>query len=216
MTELNESIKHIAMPTRIAKLPISPRGFPVPWFVAQINGEYDFRIVDTPKRMRAVRNNMCWLCGETLGRYKSFLIGTMCTITRTISEPPAHRDCSEYAIAACPFLSNPRMRRNDKDLPDHELPAGIMLTCNPKVTVLWITHEYRLFRDHDGGTLFRIGAPVEVQFYREGRKATRAEIMESIESGLPELRDRAAAEGREAVEELELQYRKALEILPAV
>ena len=63
-------------------------------------------------------SSKCWLCGQTLGKHMTFPIGPMCAITRTTAEPPSHLACAEYAVKACPFLSQPRMRRNERDLPE--------------------------------------------------------------------------------------------------
>ena len=51
----------------------------------------------------AYRRKICFLCGEPLGRFAAFVIGPMgSSINRVSSEPPAHRDCAEYAVRACP------------------------------------------------------------------------------------------------------------------
>jgi hypothetical protein len=216
MAELNASIRGIRMPSRIAKLSISDQGFPIPWFVPlNRNGKPVPQAADPVKRMRAARVNLCWCCGEQLGRFKAFLIGPMCAVNRITAEPPSHLDCAEYAVKACPFMSKPNMRRNPT-VPEQgkQAPPGIMIERNPGVVLLWITHDYRLVGDRRGGELFQIGQPVEVRFYREGRPAKRAEILESIETGMPILRDMARNDGREALADLELQYRKAMELVP--
>ena len=88
------------------------------------------------------------------------------------------------------------MRRNEKDMPDHLGPAGIMLKRNPGVTLCWTTLSYKPFRDYRGsGVLFRIGDPVSVEYFAEGRTATRDEIMQSINSGMPSLRGMAEPMG---------------------
>lgn len=215
MTELNERIRNIPMPDLMCSLPIEERGYPVPWFVAWINGKPDFRVVDTPKIQVAHRKSLCWLCGQPHFRFKCFTIGPMCAINRISSELPAHVECARYAVRTCPFLSNPRMRRNDKDLPDHQDPGGVAIMRNPKVTLLWVCLDYKPINDGRGGVLFRVGKPVRTEWYREGRLATRAEIMESIEEGLPLLQGIAEDDGPEAVSELDQMYRNALELLPA-
>src|SRR5262245_23013157 len=135
--KLNASICDIPIPERMRHRPVSATGYPVPWFVAWINGEPDFRIVDPPKVGRAVRGDLCWLCGQTLGsRHKAFILGPMCSVNLVSSEPPSHRTCAEYAVAACPFLTKPRMRRNDKDQPtETREPGGLMVHRNPGVAL---------------------------------------------------------------------------------
>jgi len=206
MPHLNASIANIPIPARMRHLPLSDTGFPVPWFVAWVDGKADFRCADGRKHARAVNADLCWLCGNTLGRFKVFVIGPMCAVNRTTAEPPCHRECAEYAVAACPFLSKPRMRRNEVDLPDgHANPGGIMIKRNPGCTLLWITHDYRLIRA-SGGVIFKIGEPVEIIAYAEGRRATRAELEASIQSGLPLLA--TECDGEEAMRALAQQVER--------
>jgi len=198
MKPLNAAIADIPIPGRMRWLPISDKGFPVPWFVDWVDGKPDFRIADSRKLARAIKSDLCWLCGQTLGRFKCFTIGPMCAVNLTTAEPPSHRVCAEYAVKACPFLTRPRMRRNDKDLPEnHAEPGGIMIPRNPGCILLWITHDYKLIR-LNGSVLIRIGDPVEIVAYAEGRLATRDELSASIMSGLPILAKEAARDGTEA------------------
>lgn len=212
MKELNKSIQFLDMPARLRKLPLSAEGYPIPYFVPYINGKPDFRGMDGEKLGVCIRHKRCWLCGEQLGRYMAFVIGPMCGINLVSSEPPSHRGCAAYAVQACPFLSNPKMRRNEKDMPEGTV-AGIMIKRNPGVTMIWVTEEYRLFRA-DGGVLFKIGNPMEVRFYAEGRLAARDEVMHSIDTGLPLLRGMAEKEGVEAMNELRERYIELLNWLP--
>jgi hypothetical protein len=175
---------------------------PVPWFVEWIDGEADFRVMDGRKWIRAVKFDLCWLCGQTLGRFKVFCAGPMCAVNHTSAEPPSHRDCAEYAVKACPFLTKPRMRRNDAEMPDHAIePGGLMIPRNPGVTLLWVTHNYRVIKT-GGGPIIKMGEPVELVAYAEGRLATRKELNDSITSGLPILAAEAARDGDDAKREL--------------
>jgi hypothetical protein len=63
--------------------------------------------------------------------------------------------------------------------------------------------------------LFSLGEPAEVLWFAQGRPATRAEVMASIESGYPSLLEIAASEGAEAVAELERQRARVWPLLPA-
>jgi protein-disulfide isomerase-like protein with CxxC motif len=67
----------------------------------------------------------------------------------------------------------------------------------------------------DNGYLIQLANPSSVQWYAEGRKATRAEILESIETGLPLLRDMAQRQSPEAEAELERMLAKAMKFVPA-
>ncbi len=213
------------MPPRIARLARDHRGFPVPWFVQWFDdskpceygrGAPDFRIIDPDKFVQAVKQRRCWVCGDRLGQHLAFAIGPMCAVNRVTSEPPAHRDCALYSLAACPFLSRPRMRRNEKDMPVHVPAPGYHLEHNPGALCLWTTHDYKPFRADGGepGVLLQIGKPERVEWFCEGRTATREEVQAAIDKGLPSLRALAMQDGHEAVKAMEMQLAAALRYLP--
>jgi len=182
-----------ALPARMKSLPVSDRGYPVPWFVAWVDGKPEFRAMDGRKWMLAVTKKLCWVCGQPLGTRLAFVVGPMCGINRISSEPPSHTECAEFSAMGCPFLSMPKMvRRDDSDLADVKVEAaGMMLERNPGVTLLWFTRSYEVFsvgRDEvNPGYLIRMGDPFDVAFYAHGRRATREEIEKSVETGLPAL-----------------------------
>jgi hypothetical protein len=214
MRELNERIRKLVMPDRFRHLPLNDQGFPVPYFVPYYDGKPEFRGFDPDKMRTCVRHQRCWLCGEPLGRFMVFVIGPMCAVNRVSAEPPSHYECAHYAAMACPFLTQPRMRRNEVDMPQDSRPAaGIMIRRNPGIALLWVTRHYKPFKT-DGGVLFEVGEPQRVEFFAEGRRATRAEIMASIDSGMPILRGMANEDGPEAVAELEKMYANAMEVVP--
>lgn len=209
------------LPRRMLKLPVEERGYPVPWFVQWIGGKPDFRVMDATKRVRAVNQKLCWLCGEPLGQYMAFLIGPMCAINEISAEPPSHRDCARFAVKACPFLAMPKMVRRESGLPADwsDEVGGVMLKRNPGVTLLWITKGYRVIKD-GAGFVLHIGKPCDVAWYKEGRFATRAEAQQSIESGLPALQEPLEAETDAKLRIEGLQWfaqakARALELLPA-
>jgi hypothetical protein len=213
MTTYNIAINRLDMPARMLKLPIDSRGFPIPKFVGYVNGKPDFRAVDPDFLVRAVRLKLCFLCGEQLGRHMAFVIGPMCSINRISAEPPSHLECARFAVKACPFLTQPKRMRNEYDLPDHENPGGEMIKRNPGVALIWVTESYRIMRDPNGGVLFKVGEPNKLEWYAHGRIATREEIMRSIETGLPILREMAERDGPDAIDELNYQIERGLALV---
>jgi hypothetical protein len=212
---LNAAIRDIPLPHRLARRPVSEKGFPVPWFVSFINGKWDFVNLDPRKIIEAYKKKICFLCGGPMGLHKAFVIGPMCSINRISAEPPAHRDCAEYAVRACPFLARPAMRRNDRSaLNTADNAAGIMIEHNPGAALIWITKSFEPIRVPNG-VLFQIGDPVEVAWYAEGRTATRAEIDAAIAKGLPLLRKAAERDGPDAIIELAGFIERAKSLLPA-
>lgn len=180
------------IPARMRMRPVDPRGYPVPWFVTtkDANGNPEFRVVEAERVAEAVRTERCWLCGERLGKYLSFLIGPMCAVTRTIAEPPQHKECSEFAARACPFMILPGARRREAGLPDERRWSETGLKRNPGACCVWTTTEFRPFRS-GRETLFSLGEPTSTTWWARGEPAAFADVDESIRTGLPHLYEMA-------------------------
>lgn len=187
------------VPESIRRLPKDKRGYPVPRFVAWLDGEPDFRMIAPGWLPQCVEKNLCWICGCKLGARKWFVIGPMCAINRVTSEPPSHRQCSEFAARNCPFLAHPLAKRNERNMPEHKFIPGVHLDRNPGVSCVWETRTYTPFRPAGGGLLFQVGDADTATFYREGRLATKMEVLDSVEGGLPFLVHAAQLDGPEAV-----------------
>lgn len=213
-SRLAAAIEHIPIPRRMQKLPISDKGFPIPAFVAWLTQDKknylpehtrgatrDFRIIDPAYMNRCFRFSRCWLCNEPLGAYRVFAIGPMCVVNRITMEPPSHRDCAEYAVQACPFLTKPAMVRNDKALPEEHSMPGMGIMRNPGATALYQTLDYRRVRA-PGGLLCKLGTPERIDWWANSHKATRQEVYDAVEGGLPILMAQAEKDGPEAISEL--------------
>lgn len=204
----------MTVPEKITALPRDHTGRPVPWFVAWIDGTPDFRVVGPGKLDEATRFDLCWVCGGQRGRYGSFVIGPMCAISRVSAEPPSHHTCATYSAQVCPFLTTPTMRRRENRIPEGTTkPAGEMIARNPGVALVWASRTWRPF-PVDGGLLWNIGDPTSTEWYAQGRAATRAEVLASIDSGLPLLQEVAERDGVGAVRQLERQHIVALSLVP--
>jgi hypothetical protein len=201
-------------PEFIRRLPLDKRGFPVPWFTPWVKGEPEFRAVDPARAREAHLKHVCWICGMRLGTLKAFVIGPMCAVNRLSSEPPSHIVCARFAATSCPFLSKPLAKRADTSDLHSQPPPGLMIDRNPGVTLIWLTETYRAEKVH-GGLLFRIGEPVSTEWYASGRKATRAEVQESIRTGVPLLAEVAAEDGPDALALLQRMVERAEKLVPA-
>jgi len=197
----------------MARLPRDRHSRVVPWFVAYLDGVPDHRVVRDQGITEAIHLNICFLCGQGMGAFKSFVIGPMCTVNRVSAEPPQHRDCATYAARACPFLTHPNMRRRP-DLPEDTVPPdGELCPRNPGVCAVWTT---RSFTRKPGMQLFDLGEPTEVTWWREGRPATYSEALDALVSGMEVLGEIAAKDANPAAaaESLEAQYWTATAYLP--
>jgi hypothetical protein len=200
-------------PPAIRTLPKDRRGYPIPWFVPIINGEPDFRVVDPSRILEAHRRKLCWVCGRKITGRKSFTVGPMCVVNRVSAEPPSCLSCARFAVTACPFLSRPLAKRAALDGLPRQPAAGLMIERNPGVTVIWETASYHTIADNRH-ILFRFGAPLRTSWWREGRPATRAEILDSIETGLPALQRIAEMEGFESLASLRAYVERAVKLVP--
>lgn len=201
------------LPKGVRKLPLDPRGYPIPWFVDQ-TGVIDFRIVDERKRRQAIHQSLCWVCGGPLDRMFAFVIGPMCAVNRISSEPPSHVSCAEFSARACPFLSKPSAKRREGGMPEEATPPpGVAIMRNPGVALVWVTDSYEIRRVGDG-VLLKIGNPRGVLWFCEARQATRVEVLKGIETGLPQLMDSAKLQGPDAVAALERALERAMKLVP--
>lgn len=217
MSDRTPTFPASTMPRRVAQLATSKAGYQIPWFVAIIDGEPDFRVIGPGRVDKAVRDRRCWICGQKMtGPTSAFVIGPMCAVNRVSAEPPSHRECAVYAAQACPFLVNPKKRRREGNKPEGTVaPPGEPIPRNPGVALVWITRHWSSFPDGRGGVLFDVGSATRTMWFAEGRKATRAEVLASIDSGLPILQEVAEQEGAAAEAALATQLCRAMELVPA-
>jgi hypothetical protein len=210
--------REVYMPSQVRALPRNSAGYPVPWFVATIDGAPDFRVIRANGIPDAYNKKLCWVCGQRRSAKKpdAFVIGPMCAVNRVSAEPPSHLACAIFAAQACPFLSNPNKVRREAHMPEVlGQIAGTMIERNPGVALVYVSRSWKPFRDPDGAPLFNVGAPLYCYWFAEGRTATRAEVTASLESGLPLLREVAERESPDAVAALDRLYNRALTLVPA-
>lgn len=206
------------LPDNMKALPVDERGFPVPWFVAWTDGVPAFQVADGEKMVKAVKFERCWVCGGNLGKFRASVIGPMCAVNRTISEPQSHVDCARWSAKNCPFLSKPRMTR----LPESAAPEGVVdpagefLKRNPGACAVWISRRPSEPFNVHGGVLFDIGEPDAVEWYSNGREAFREEVLMSIKTGLPKLLEMASRDRNPtaAYDELGLRVAQLVPLLP--
>lgn len=178
------------LPPNMQGLLVDPAtGYPCPWFIPWLDGKPEFRAADQAKFATAIREKRCWVCGNLLSELFVFVSGPMCCLNRTSAEPPSHVACARWSARNCPFLNGKLTKRRDEEGLQAKIKpteVGRMIRRNPGVTALWHTSSYRPFRA-EGGTLIEMGHPLSVEWYAHGRKATRAEVDESVRTGLPAL-----------------------------
>lgn len=201
------------LPKRMQSLPVQD-GYPVPWFVAKVEERYDFRVVDPKKFAPAIKQGLCWICGQPLGPQLAFTIGPMCAINRIVSEPPAHKLCAEWAVKACPFLNQSLTQRRETKLPDQIVDApGNHNRRQPGVACVWLSRSYRIL-NVDDGILFNFFDPISVHWYREGRAATHDEVLHAIEEGYELLLGSADSSDEQELNVLKRNLAKVMKLIP--
>lgn len=193
------------MPPRIAKLRRDARGYPVPAFVAWVHGADgkplpDFRAIKPGYVLRCIQERRCWICGQHLVEKRAaYVIGPMCMANRISAEPPSHEACARFAATECPFLNTPKRKRNPAGPLDLEAEAAPLKpgahSRNPGCAVVWTVALDGMGTFYTDIGLFKIGDPVRIEIYANGRKATIEESREALEAGLAILRKEAADEG---------------------
>jgi hypothetical protein len=192
------------VPEHMAGLPRDARGYPIPWFCAWVDDKPDFRLADASKVRHAVIGSRCWICGGTLGRYRSFVIGAMGAMNRVHSEPPSHHECACYAIRVCPFLALPKAHRRTADMPAESFDPDGLDPVNAGVVIEWVSTHARVFNG-TRSLLFELGEPHAVHWFTEGRNATRDEAQQAIDAAAEKLLSMA---GIDAVAQEAVRIRK--------
>jgi hypothetical protein len=220
-TSVATLLRSVPMPGRIRALPRNRVGYPIPFFAATIDGERDFRVGDPDAYRACITDRACWVCGQRRrAKEHAFVVGPMCVVNRISQDPPCHVECAEYAAKVCPFMARPNMVRRERGLPDNIGNAGVAIQRNPGACLIWVTDKFELIRPSVGGgygVLFKFGEPTSTSWWAHSRPATREEVLESMESGLPLLdeqcdHDDDPAESRKV---LRRQYEQALRYVPA-
>jgi ferredoxin len=206
------------IPEKMRARPVDHRGYPVPWFVAYIDGKPDFRIMDPRKWQLGIDKRRCWLCGQGLGKFGTFVAGLMCIVTHTSAEPPSHIECAKFAVRACPFLTIPTAQYRSAKLPSEVRANEGAIMDNPEVTALWTTDQWRTEcgLGDDGLTrLVKFGEPRTVSYWTRGRPATDQEVASTFWRRLPILQQVAEQDGGDAPQKLAGMVEDALFWLPA-
>ena len=132
------------MPPRIAKLPRDERGYPIPWNVLiDDNGVPAFTVNDTTKHMDAIVFGLCPLCGERLGKYRWFVGGPQSAFDPNgwYFDLPGHKECEEFALRVCPWLSARNYEHRVDLLPRMQAKTSTILvdvTQDPNRPILFV------------------------------------------------------------------------------
>lgn len=144
-------------------------GLPIPYVTAIVDGVPDFRVHDAPNRKRCDDERLCQLCGTPLARRAWFFGLERQLTTHRFAEPPAHEDCSRYAIEVCPWLGG-------RDWREDNLPPGSIAVPRaydaPARVALCSATSWSTVRDYVAGVnVYLVGPIADVELIR--REARR-------------------------------------------
>lgn len=119
------------IPERMKRFPLWKDRYPIFFTVARTpDGKPEFRKVSRARQLEADRKSLCHLCGQKLQPPYWFICAPMEVEGKATKDGPMHEECACYAIAACPFLSNP-----------HYVGHDPMASGNPAVLMYLIRHQ---------------------------------------------------------------------------
>lgn len=210
MPKVREELKPVPPP--MIGRPVDHRGFPVPWFVTQQDSEglWDFVNIEGARFIQAHRSQLCWVSGTPLGKFRSYVVGPMCVVNRVSADPPVIPSVAVWSARVCPFLSRPRAKRAEVGEDVRKAQRGIMLERNPGVCAIYTVKGKSSITQG----LFNLQDPERVEWFCEGRPATREEVQASMDEGLPALWGMAKAESKEAEIALDAYIKRAEALLP--
>jgi hypothetical protein len=101
----------IPMPPRIARLPRTKHGLPVPYIAeTHEDGSPNLGMVESAISGICHEENLCSICGERLApAERTFITGPSCVFGSDYgcSDPPMHEECARYSLRVCPHLVAP-------------------------------------------------------------------------------------------------------------
>lgn len=138
---------HFEIPDFLSHLPVDERGYPIPYFAPVVNGKPDFRLLDKEKFDICTQYNKCAVCGrKLLKKLYYFIAGPQGAKNKISTDPPMHKECSGFSLAACPHLHFEKAERRQINLPNGtvvdnptqvlEKPSTMFLICADSFKVI--------------------------------------------------------------------------------
>lgn len=157
---------NLEIPKELSHLKIDSRGYPIPYFVSEINGKPEFRFLDHNRLQMIINRKVCHICGKKLpDNLFYFIAGPMGLENRISTDAGMHLLCAEFSLRACPhlFLQKAERRLNDP-------MAKIFTANNPnsildKPDTLYLVRTDKIKRIFEDGRVYIRFRPVSAQKY---------------------------------------------------
>lgn len=113
--------------------------YPIPWVTyVRPDGTPDFRVHVEGRRRLVAEKRLCQLCGTRMGEEVTFIGFPHSLNGLRFGEPPAHRECLEYALSVCPWLSG-------RPYSDRPGDPGTHFVTRPEQPTQMVIYTCRLF-----------------------------------------------------------------------
>ncbi len=158
----------IETPPRIAALPKDERGYPI-FFTALVSpdGKPNYRAQDSAKCSLALREGLCGMCGQKLGKQFAFVGGPISIKNRLFADLPMHESCAVYAMQACPFIAAPKFAYLSSEATGLSVNP-LVSDARPERFGIGITNKMKLVTIQ-WQTVIRAGRFSRVQFWVGGK-----------------------------------------------
>lgn len=160
------------IPKELSHLKLDERGYPIPFFVSFRDGKPDFRLLDPKKQSQCIEHGVCSICGKKLTKGAYFFLGGPLTLKNTVSsDPPMHRVCAEFSLAACPHLYLQKAQRRDTGLETGQFNSALLSLDKPSHIFLIRAYKFKsiLHPDHAGKLIKFSITDFAVYSYRDGK-----------------------------------------------
>lgn len=183
-------------PRSMTSRPVDHRGFYVPWFVTKKDEQdhWDFQGIDSRRFYEAMDKHLCWVSGQPLGKYVSFVVGPMCCINLVAGDPPTRREEAEWSARVCPFLSRPLALRGP--IPEDHVTGGNMVPDNPGTVAVWTCLKNTVGFNRKTN-LFHLPEPTSVEFWHKSERASKEQVKEAMKIGARKIKAMAEEQDQE-------------------
>lgn len=107
---------NLEIPKELSHLKIDERGYPIPYFVSEINGKPEFRFIRSERIEMIIERKVCHICGKNLPTdYVYFISGPMGLQNRISTDAAMHHVCAEFSLFACPHIYLQKSERRHTD-----------------------------------------------------------------------------------------------------
>ncbi len=156
----------LEIPKELSHLKIDSRGYPIPYFVSEINGKPEFRYIQPERQEMIIARKVCHICGKKLPDDSFYFISGPIGFKNRISTDAAmHRVCAEFSLRACPHLYLQKSERRENDDVAKSAKANETAIITDKPDTLYLVKCDKFKRLVERGRTYIQYRPVSAEKY---------------------------------------------------